>query len=239
MKIKTVKIIIFLLSFFLSFSLQIKAADCYTYAGANSCQYPITISGACNEITTFATKAACIALKPSCDNVSCEDIKHLFTPNESCTCDADHPRFRWIPASCWKNDVFSSKEVKVCFDKTSSLNEDDVYGTIDTENSGINNKDLSGLGEFIKKIINFILFLAAVLLFINIILAGIKVITGGKDPKAFNEAIKKILFSVIGILIAAFAYIIADYVMKLFFGNQTEIFNNTSMIIEKIKDNWG
>lgn len=238
MKLKIITTIVFLLSFFINFSLKAQAASCYVIAEHNSCQYTITVSGSCNGETTFATKTACIASKPNCDVVSCGDIEDLFTPNESCTCDANHPRFRWIPATCWKNGVLSSKEVMVCFDKTSYLNEDDVYGTIDDTNSGINNKDLSGLGNFINKIINFILFLAAVLLFVNIILAGIQIITNGKDPKGFSEAMKKILFSVIGILIAAFAYIIADYVMKLFFGNQTEIFGNTSIQL-KTKDHWG
>lgn len=239
MKIKIAKKIFFLLGFFISFSFQVRADDCYTITQFNSCQNTITVNGACNGTTTFVTKSACIASEPDCSIVSCTNIKDLLSDNESCTCDADHPRSRDIPAPCWKNGVLSSKDVEVCFDKTAWIEDSDVYGTIDAENSGINNKDLSGLGEFIKKIINFILFLAAVLLFINIIIAGIQIITNGKDPKGFSEAMRKILFSVIGILIAAFAYIIADYVMKLFFGDQTEIFNNTSMIIKEIKDNWG
>lgn len=229
----------FLLTIFL-LPVKVGAAQCYKLDGTNNCKYAVTVSGACDGTTTFSTAEECRQKSaPACSSVSCRTIERLLTSgNESCTCDADHPRSRDIPVTCWSDGVLSSKDVEVCFDKTAWIEDSDVYGTISAEISGVNNKSLSGLGTFINKIINFILFLAAVLLFINIVLAGIQIITNGKDPKGFSEAMKKILFSVIGILIAAFAYIIADYVMKLFFGDQTEIFNNTSMQLE-IKDHRG
>lgn len=206
---------------------------------ANYAKPEICVAG-----STFNSYDSCfLSCAQSCTGLTCNTSTSWQsviqgTENSVCPdansgrCPDTHPRARSHSIDCIKNGRISSTIITVCYDKTAAITEGDVYGTISAEISGVNNKSLSDLGTFINKIINFILFLAAVLLFINIVLAGIQIITNGKDPKGFSEAMKKILFSVIGILIAAFAYIIADYVMKLFFGDQTEIFGNTSMQLE-------
>ena len=207
----------------------------YSCVSANYAKPEICVAG-----STFNSYDSCfLSCAQSCAGLTCNTSTSWQsviqgTENSVCPdansgrCPDTHPRARSHSIKCIKNDRISSTIITVCYDKTSVITEGDVYGTLDNTISGINNKNLSGLGAFINKIINFILFLAAVLLFINIVLAGIQIIVNGKDPKGFSEAMKKILFSVIGILIAAFAYIIADYVMKLFFGDQTEIFGNAS-----------
>ncbi len=78
---------------------------------------------------------------------------------------------------------------------------------------------------FVNAVIAFITAVAGIWLLITIILTGIKVISSVNDPKAFGEAMKKIMWSIIGLVVVAMAYIIAGWVSKQLFGTEEFILN--------------
>lgn len=105
------------------------------------------------------------------------------------------------------------------------------FGTIGTDHLG-NYGDIetgtNGLAEPIKFVNNIIAFSTTIIgiwFLINIILQGIKIINNSKDPKAFNEAVQKILWSIAGIALVALAYVIAGWVSAQLFGNTATILN--------------
>ncbi len=85
-----------------------------------------------------------------------------------------------------------------------------------------------GLAEPIKFANNIIAFSTTVIgiwFLINIILQGIKIINNSKDPKAFNESVQKIIWSIAGIALVALAYVIAGWVSAQLFGDTATILN--------------
>lgn len=70
------------------------------------------------------------------------------------------------------------------------------------------------INGFLKNIINFMLWLVGILAVVMIIVGGIKYITSGGDANKLTSAKNTILYSVIGLIIAIFAYVIVDWVSK-------------------------
>lgn len=94
------------------------------------------------------------------------------------------------------------------------------YGDISTGEDG-----LAEPIKFANRIIAFSTTVIGIWFLINIILQGIKIINNSKDPKAFNESVQKILWSIAGIALVALAYVIAGWVSAQLFGNTTTILN--------------
>lgn len=127
--------------------------------------------------------------------------------------------------------VFADETTTETEETTTVIPEQADFGTIGTDHLG-KYEDITtgenGLTEPIKFVNNIIAFSTTIIgiwFLINIILQGIKIINNSKDPKAFNEAVQKILWSIAGIALVALAYVIAGWISAQLFGNTTTILN--------------
>lgn len=84
---------------------------------------------------------------------------------------------------------------------------------------------LPGIAIFLSNLIKLITVIAGLLLFLNLVFAGLKYILSGSDPKAIQEAGSSITNSIIGLVIIAAAFIITAIISILFFGDPTAILN--------------
>jgi hypothetical protein len=104
------------------------------------------------------------------------------------------------------------------------------FGSIDPilgnyEDISTGEDGLAGPINFANAIITFSTTIIGIWFLINIILQGIKIINNSKDPKAFNESMQKILWSIVGIALVALAYVIAGWVSAQLFGDTAAILN--------------
>ena len=81
----------------------------------------------------------------------------------------------------------------------------------------------SGLVKFANVFIDLITALAGAWLLFTIIWNGYTIIVSQKSAEKFAEATKNILYSILGLMIVAFSYLIAGYVSKLIFGDSKYI----------------
>lgn len=84
-----------------------------------------------------------------------------------------------------------------------------------------------GLIVFVSNLIKLITAIGGLLLFLNLVLAGLKYIMSGSDPKAIQEAGSNITNSILGLVIIAASFIIIAILSLVFFGNPTYILNPT------------
>jgi hypothetical protein len=80
-----------------------------------------------------------------------------------------------------------------------------------TTDSKITNKDLK---TTIKDIINVLLYIIGVLSVIMIIYGGFRYVTSGGDSGGVSNAKNTILYAIIGLVVAALAYAIINFVLK-------------------------
>ena len=80
--------------------------------------------------------------------------------------------------------------------------------------------DLAGV---IENLLPYIYGIAGIILLLNIISAGFKMMTSGGDPKAMQSAQAKLTTSLIGILILAVSFLIVQFIMN-FLGIDINIF---------------
>ncbi len=89
----------------------------------------------------------------------------------------------------------------------------DIYGACDNSTSGVcadsRNQDVTPI---IKKIVDFLLYLVGFLAVIMLIWGGITYATSAGDTTKVNNAKNTILYAVIGIIVAGFAYGIVQFV---------------------------
>ena len=85
----------------------------------------------------------------------------------------------------------------------------DMTKTKDTESRTIDGSD--GL---VKTVINIMLWVIGIISVIMIIIGGIRYATSNGDSNSASGAKNTILYSVIGLVIAIFAYAIVDFVVK-------------------------
>ncbi len=116
---------------------------------------------------------------------------------------------------------------------------EEVFGTLSSDVGGVGNRELSDLTVLINNIINFLLFAAGVFLLVNKILAGISIITKGSKPGEFATAMKRILFSAIGIVIVFLAYVVVGFVVTTLFGTEVSLTGDSSGGIEKVLEGRG
>lgn len=109
---------------------------------------------------------------------------------------------------------------------------DDLFGTIAPIGGGKTYGEVtSGEGgldnpiNFINNILGLLTVAAGVWFLITIITSGVKIINQGRDPKVFGEAMKRILWSALGLALVAFAYMIAGWLGQQFFGDAGYIVN--------------
>ena len=79
--------------------------------------------------------------------------------------------------------------------------------------------DLTGLGLFMNVIVKSIIAFAGIYAFINLILAGFSFLSAGGNPEKIAQSWSKIYLTLLGLLIAVGAFVIAGIVGKLLFGD--------------------
>lgn len=89
----------------------------------------------------------------------------------------------------------------------------------------------TGLPKFVNALLNFLTGVAAVWLLFVIITSGIKIISSARSPEDFTAQMKKIMWSCIGLVVVALAYVIVTWLLKAFFGDETLIDNPVKKLL--------
>ncbi len=82
-----------------------------------------------------------------------------------------------------------------------------------------------GLIYFFNNVIKFLIVVAGLYAFLNLILAGYGFMSAGGDPKAVEKAWAKIWQSLVGLLIIAGSFLLAAIFGWLLFGDPSAILN--------------
>lgn len=80
-----------------------------------------------------------------------------------------------------------------------------------------------GLIPFLNAIVKFLIVIAGLYAFLNLILAGYGFMSAGGDPKAVEKAWAKIWQSLVGLLIIAASFLLVAIFGWLLFGDPTAI----------------
>jgi hypothetical protein len=83
----------------------------------------------------------------------------------------------------------------------------------------------AGLIPFLNAVINFVIVIAGLYVFLNIILAGFQFINAGGEPKEVEKAWAKIWQSLVGLLIIALAFVLAAIFGYILFKDPTALLN--------------
>lgn len=86
-----------------------------------------------------------------------------------------------------------------------------------------NGGDLSGISIFISVILRTLIMGAGIYALINFVLAGYSFLSAGGDPKKIQDSWGKIWYSILGLMIAAGAFVIAAVVGLLIFGDASAL----------------
>lgn len=73
--------------------------------------------------------------------------------------------------------------------------------------------DANDLNRIIKNVVNVLLFIVGIAAVIMIIIGGLKYVTSSGDQAQVTSAKNTIIYSVIGLLVAAMAYAIVNFVV--------------------------
>lgn len=101
-----------------------------------------------------------------------------------------------------------------------------VFGNVDAPpgvNSFPGGGNLTDVPLLLNIIFKSLIFIAGIMTIINLILAGYWFISASGDPKRVHDAWQKIWQSVLGLTVAAGAFIIAGVAGRLIFGNSNAI----------------
>lgn len=99
---------------------------------------------------------------------------------------------------------------------------DDIIGKVELP-TGIKSVEEGGLGIFIQRIIWILIIGAGLYALINLILAGYAFMSAGDDPKKIQGAWAKIWQTLLGLALAAGAFVIAAIIGQLLFGEALSI----------------
>lgn len=102
----------------------------------------------------------------------------------------------------------------------------DIFGTINRPAFLANNVS-TGIGPLLNMIMRAMIVIAGVYALINFILAGYQFMSAGGDAGKVANAWAKIWQSIIGLIVAAGAFVIAAIIGWLIFGDATFIINPT------------
>lgn len=78
----------------------------------------------------------------------------------------------------------------------------------------INDGNTTNLPDFIKSIINILLFVIGIIAVLMIIVGGIRYVVSGGDSNAVTGAKNTILYSIIGLVVALMAFAIVNFVLN-------------------------
>jgi hypothetical protein len=88
----------------------------------------------------------------------------------------------------------------------------------------------NSLGDFIKTIVNTLLYVLGAVSVVTIIVAGIRYTTSQGDPGAVKTAKDTLLYAVIGLIVAMMSYAIVNFVAETFFKAPKEE-EKTSLVV--------
>jgi TRAP-type C4-dicarboxylate transport system permease small subunit len=74
---------------------------------------------------------------------------------------------------------------------------------------------LRGLEGLVENITRSLLYVAAIVLFVMLLVGGFKFITSGGDPKGLDSARKTITYALIGIILIACAYLVLVLIRQI------------------------
>lgn len=110
-----------------------------------------------------------------------------------------------VPALAGPAAYATSHGAPAANNKTSACN-----GVTQIGGGGCNNNQFN---NFIKDIINILLFLIGAIAVVMIIIGGLRYVTSGGDQGAITGAKNTILYAVIGLVIAVMAFAIVNFVL--------------------------
>ncbi len=92
--------------------------------------------------------------------------------------------------------------------------------------------DLFGPTGAFRQITNTILYIVGIIAVIMLIIGGIKYVISGGDSKKVTDAKNTVLYAIIGLVIAVFAYAIVNFVISALpnSGQQIETQDNVSLV---------
>lgn len=93
-------------------------------------------------------------------------------------------------------------------------------------------EDLFGPTGAFRQITNTILYVVGIIAVIMLIIGGIKYVISGGDSKKVTDAKNTVLYAIIGLVIAVFAYAIVNFVISALpnSGQQIETQDNVSLV---------
>jgi len=93
-------------------------------------------------------------------------------------------------------------------------------------------KDKDKLPNFLKILVNTLLFILGAVSVVVIIIAGISYTTSGGDPELVKKAMNSLRYSVVGLVVALIAFAIVNFVITTF--NPAPVSNNTTGVVDEI-----
>ena len=85
--------------------------------------------------------------------------------------------------------------------------------------SGVPTNFANGEGSFISKLINILLYAIGVVSVVMLIFGGFRYVISGGQKEAVTAAKNTILYAIVGLLVAIFAYAIVDFVVSKLAGS--------------------
>ena len=92
----------------------------------------------------------------------------------------------------------------------------DIQGGIDSAKGDQAPAEIDGESGLIKRVVNIMLFIIGAVSVIMLILGGIRYTLSGGDQTAVTSAKNTILYAIVGIIVAIFAYAIVNFVLNQF-----------------------
>lgn len=83
--------------------------------------------------------------------------------------------------------------------------------------------EIGGLQQIISIVLRSLIVVAGIYAVINIVLAGISYISAAGDSKRIGEATAKIWHSILGLVVAAGAFVLAGVIGEILYGDPTAL----------------
>lgn len=94
----------------------------------------------------------------------------------------------------------------------------DVFPACKGQNSSAvcssrDSNDITGSNGIFKRVVNVLLFITGAVAVIMIVVGGLRYVISGGDSSAVNSAKNTILYAIVGLVLAIFAYAIVNFVI--------------------------